>query len=142
VIFCERALFNCKYVVPAGQIVKWLGQNVIANSFVSRATTANLTSSKDRLHSTWNETDRMRESLYIVKRLVDGDHFTNRIEIVELPDVTECVVIMTLWRHGVAHEYRLADIDSMFRELFFRKVNDSFSLGENYKVETYLEERK
>jgi hypothetical protein len=84
----------------------------------------------------------MRECPYIVKKPVDGDHFARRIEIVELPNVTECVLILILWPHAVSHECMFADIDSMLRELFFQKVNDSFSLGENYKVKTYFEENK
>jgi hypothetical protein len=142
VILGEKVLFNFRYVVPVDQIVKWLGQNAIANSFVSRTITANLTSSNEKLHSTWDATDRMCESPYIVKKLVDGDHFANRIEIVEWPDVKGCAVIMTLLPHAVSRECRFADIDSMFGELFFHKEDDSFSFGKKYKVKMYLEEHK
>jgi hypothetical protein len=140
VIFGEQVLFNFKYVVPVDQVAKWLGRNAVANSFVSRTITANLASSNDKLHATWDATDRTRESPYILKELVDGDHFANRVGIVDLPDVTECAILMIMWPHAVSYEYKFGDIDSMSSELFFPKANDSFSVVENYKVKTRLVE--
>jgi hypothetical protein len=119
----KTGLLDLKYEVPIDQIVKWLGQNAIANSFVSRTITANLTSSNDKLHSNWGATDRIRERPYIVRELIDGDHFADRVGIADLLDMTEFATLMILWPHAVSYECKFGDIDSISSELFFQKAH-------------------
>jgi hypothetical protein len=77
VVLAEQALFDFRIDVPLDQIAKWLSQNAVADSFVSRTLAANFASANDSVCATWDATAQMCDNPYIVE-----------------PDANECVRVV------------------------------------------------